>query len=100
MKTIQIVLITALVAYLSGFGSGYFYRGLSNARGVIKQQDSDADAVATHHEKDKEAIKYVTKYKTVIKNIPDPSGCLDSPSPDDYLEQLRDADSKAKQIFN
>jgi len=100
VKTIQIVLITALIAYLSGFGSGYFYRGLANAKGVIKQQDKDADAVLEHHDKEKGVIKYVTRYKTILKKIPDPSGCLDASSPDDYLKQLHDTDSKAKSGFN
>ena len=96
MNKIIIYAVGAVILILAGGITGWSLAKRSADIGVIKQQAKDAESVMKHEEKQKEVVKYVTKYKTILRENPDSSGCLDHRSPDAYLNSLRDADSAAK----
>jgi len=98
-KIIGLAVIAALL-FLSGIFTGYSYCKRAQDAGVIKQAKKDAKAVDKHQDKKEEVEKNVTKQIDSIKKIIDPSGCLDAPTPDDYLNGLLRADSAAKSGFD
>jgi len=101
----QALIIGLVVSHIfmgvAGGFVGWSWCKRSSDRGVIKQQKKDAKEVSDHvvaRETAKDKVKTIIE-KRVVKVV-DPSGCLDNPSPDDYLDGLRDADSEAKSSFN
>lgn len=98
-KTIIIIVASIILLAVGAFG-GYTFAKRAQYKGVIKQQAKDAKAVMKHQEKKDVAAKQKAKDIEAIKDIPDPIGCLDKPSGDEYLNELLKSDSKAKSIFN
>jgi len=98
-KIISKIVIVAIV-FVSGAFSGYSYCKRSNDKGVIKQQNKDAEEVMRHEDQKITVRKNVDEKIKSIRKIIDPSGCLDANSPDDYFNRLLDADSTAKSSFD
>ncbi len=92
----RIVIVAMIVMSLAMFAVGYIYRGASSAKGVIKQQQKDANEVVKHEENQKVVTQYVDRIKVVIRKVPDPTGCLDTDVPDVFHDSLLDADRKTK----
>jgi len=98
-KIIGIAVIVILL-FLSGIFVGYSYCKSSYDANVIDQQAEDAETVMKHEDKKDVVETKVTKAITKIQKVVDPSGCLDSPSPDNYLDELLSIDSISKSEFN
>ena len=98
-KIIGISLIAVLL-FLSGIFVGYSYCKRTQDKGVIDQQEKDAETVMKHVDKKDEVRKNVDEKIEAIKKVIDPSGCLDAGSPDDYLNKLLSADRAAKSGFD
>ena len=97
------VIIGILVLVLCGISglAGWTLAKRASDRGVIKQQRSDAKEVLKHADvKETAKQKVETIIRTRIRTIVDPSGCLDTDSPDAYLDSLFDADREAKSGFD
>ncbi|MCK5609724.1 hypothetical protein KAR91_48065 [Candidatus Pacearchaeota archaeon] len=92
--------IIALILMTAGAVGGYSYCKSSNYKGIIKQQTKDAKTILKHEDKKKEVKGNVDTSIAKFKTIDDPSGCLDTISPDDYIDKLLDADSAAKSGFD
>ena len=92
--------VVAVLLFLSGIFTGYSYCKSSYDANVIDQQEKDAKAVMKHQEKKDNVEAKVTKAITKIQKAVDPSGCLDTPSPDNYLDELFSIDSISKSEFN
>ena len=103
MKKYIIILIGVLVVVLcivSGL-AGWTLAKRASDRGVIKQQAKEAREVMKHDDTKQLVSKKVeTIIRTQIRTIVDPSGCLDTDSPDDYIGSLLDADREAQSGFN
>lgn len=84
-------LILAVALFFAGIGVGWVWKGGSEKNAVIHQQQKDAQEVQKHEEKQKVVTKEVIKYKTVLQKVPDPTGCLDQPVPDDFVDGMRGA---------
>ena len=95
-----IIAVVSLVLFLMGGFVGYSWCKRSYDAGIIKQQKEDAEIVSKHQDKQIEVVKYVDRVIVKIKEIKDPSGCLDNPSPDDYNNELLKADSEAQSSFD
>jgi len=96
-------IIGVLIIVMCGVSglAGWTLAKRAGDRGVIKQQQKDAEEVMKHEEaKEKVQEKIRTVIKTRIIKVPDPSGCLDRPSPDNYLDGLQRSDGEAKFGFN
>jgi len=98
-KIISKIVIVAIV-FVSGAFSGYSYCKRSNDKGVIKQQNKDAEEVMRHEDQKITVRKNVDEKIEVFKKIVDPSGCLDTNSPDDYLNGLLDIEYGKESQFN
>lgn len=94
------IAVIAVLLFVSGCFVGYSYCKRAQDAGVIKQAKKDAKAVDNHQDKKEKVEKNVTKQIGTIKKIIDPSGCLDAPAPDDYLNRLLSTDSAAKSGFD
>jgi len=98
-KIISKIVIVAIV-FVSGAFAGYSYRSSLNYKGVIKQQKKDAKEVMKHEDEKIQVKKNVDEKIEVFKKIVDPSGCLDTNSPDDYLNGLLDIEYGKESQFN
>lgn len=101
LQRIAIVLAIALGLVVLGAVAGYQWCKSSQYKGVIKQQEKDAVDVLEHVEQSTQVHKNVDKViETRIKKVVDASGCLDTTSPDDYIDGLLNADSTAQSIID
>lgn len=99
-KNIIIAILVLVMCLVSGL-AGWTLAKRASDRGVIKQQKKDAKEVMKHADTTEATKQKVqTIIRTRIKTIVDPSKCLDSSSPDDYLDSLFDADRAAKSGFD
>lgn len=97
---IVILALVAVVLFAGGAFTGYSFCKSSQYKDIIKQQEKDAELVMKHETKKDQAVENVSKAKTVIRKIKDPSGCLDTDSPRDYIDGLLNADREAESGFN
>jgi len=98
-KVILYIVAAAILLGVGAFG-GYTFCKRAQYKGVIKQQQKDADAVLEHQEKKDVVEREVIKYIEVIKRIPDKSGCLDKPNDSAYIDRLLESDSDTQSSFN
>ena len=88
----RLVIIGAagLALFLAGMQVGIYKQQAKDSKAVIGQQKDDAKAVMGLNEADKAAKENSDVIiRTIIRKVPDPSGCLDTPSPDAYVDGLR-----------
>lgn len=103
LKKYKIIVFALLALILLGTGAfgGYTFCKRAQYKGVINQQAKDATTVMEHEEKKDVAEKELDKVIEVrVEKAGGTSGCLNTPSPDAYLDGLLDADRKAKSSFN
>ena len=99
-KNIIIAILVVVMCGVSGL-AGWTLAKRASDRGVIKQHQKDAKEVLKHADvKETAKQKVETIIRTRIRTIVDPSGCLDTDSPDAYLDSLFDADREAKSGFD
>ncbi len=98
-KNIIIAILILVMCGVSGL-AGWTLAKRASDRGVIKQQTKDAKEVMDHDLARKDKERKVGRILTRIKGINDPSKCLDTSSPPDYLNGLLDADREAKSGLN
>lgn len=99
-KNIIIAILVLVMCGVSGL-AGWTLAKRASDRGVIKQQKSDAKELMKHDVARETTDKKVkTIIRTRIRTIVDPSGCIDTSSPDSYIDSLLDADSTAESGFN
>ena len=97
---VLIALGVAAFMFFAGAFSGYSYCKRSQDAGVIEQQGKDAVDVDKHNTETNKVNKNVAKTITIIKKIVDPTGCLDTSSPDDYVNELLNADRATQHSTN
>ncbi len=83
----------AIVLFLAGGVSGWSVAKRSSDRGIIKQQNSDREKAVKHDADIRNLKKSLSKSLEQLKGFKDASGCLDRPSPPEYLKRLQRADS-------
>ena len=98
-KVIMYIVASAVLMGVGAFG-GYTFCKRAQYKGVIKQQEKDAQAVLKHEDKKDVVDKKVNKQIEKIRSLPDTSSCLDVRNSDDYLNELQRADSIAESEFN
>ena len=94
------IAVIAVLLFLAGIFVGYSYCKSSYDANVIDQQEKDSKAVMKHQEKKDNVETKVNKAIIEIQKAVDPSGCLDTPAPDNYLDELLSIDSIPKSEFN
>lgn len=92
LSKFQIYLIVAAVSLVTGFGSGYYFKGLQVDSAELKEvkvvqvaaaesTDKSGELTAKNADKkDQIQVKYLTKYKEIIKYVPttnDEKTCVD-----------------------
>lgn len=96
-----VIALLAIMLFLAGGGSGYFYANRANDRAVIKEQQRQAEALEDHNTLASKAEQEVQQIiETNIEKIVDPTGCLDADNDTAYLNGLLDAENAAKSRFN
>jgi len=88
------IIMVAGILFGSGLYSGYMYCKSGEASGVVKRLKKDSQSVDKIEAQAE--VRYVTveKIKEVIRKVPDRTGCLDTPTPDDFNSGLYEAYSK------
>ncbi len=96
MKIYIIGIVFVLYSGSLIFGTwGYIIRNETEA--IFDHYEDQAEKVTEVKEKIIYRDKIVTKKIEVIKHVKDPTGCLDTPVPDDIDEQLYQIYNLAKQ---
>lgn len=98
LQKVLVVLALFISVFIAGGFVGYTWCKSSGYRGVIEQQQQDAEDVDKHNTETYKVNENVAKTITIIKKITDPTGCLDINSPDEYIDGLLNADRATQYV--
>lgn len=94
MRIFGAVILGILIYVVSGYfiyQAGYDKCADENEKSAQKQAVDDAKAVTTIKLEQVEDHAKTERTRTIIKRIPDPSGCADTAVPGERVERMRDA---------